>query len=444
MIKEISKALLDFISKSPTSFHVVYNAKEMLLKEGFVELNRSTKWELVPDGKYFTTVNNSSLIAFKLGNDLSDYSFNIVAAHDDSPTFKIKPVPVLRGTKEYTKLSVQVYGGLIQSPWLDRPLSIAGRAIVKEEKDGKTHFITKLVNIDRDLCIIPNLAIHMNRELNQGYKYNPEIDLCPLFAQGDFTTEQFYQLIADNIGCDPKNLVSSELYLYPRYQGTFLGVNEEFVGSPRLDDQQCVFTGLRALITGYSSKAVDMMYIADNEEVGSSTKQGAGSSFLKDVMERINLALGKSEEDFKVALTKSMIVSADNAHSIHPNHPEKTDQANYVTMNKGVVIKHAARQSYTTDAISAAIFIECCNRAKVPYQNFAARADNPGGGTLGAISSRNVSIYSVDIGLAQLAMHSCYEVAGSQDNYFAIASMKEFYSQHLEIREDGDIESIHE
>ncbi len=287
------------------------------------------------------------------------------------------------------------------------------------------------------------MAPHLNRKANEGIKMNLQVDMLPLLGNGDIEEKDFQAMIAENAGVDSEAIVSSELYLYPRTQGNILGMNEEYVGSPRLDDLQCAFSTLKGFLEGYSSKAVNVCYIADNEEVGSSTKQGAGSTFLYDTLQRINAGLSKNDEAFKCALAASMVVSADNAHAIHPSHPETADPINHVEMNGGVVIKHSARQSYTTDAMSSAIFMECCKRAGVPYQHYSNRSDIPGGGTLGSISARKVSVYSVDIGLAQLAMHSCYEVAGIKDTYYTIQAMKAFFSQHLVVNDDRDLENIY-
>lgn len=442
MFKQTSKELLEFISKSPTSFHAVATIKEMLENDGYIELTRANKWAVQPSGRYFTTMNNSALIAFVIGQDiLHDYSFNISASHCDAPCYKVKPITCIKGGKEYTKLNVEMYGGAINAPWLDRPLSVAGRVIVKEGN----HFTTKLVNIDKDLLFISNMAPHINRDAAvNGTKYTVQVDMLPVLGSGELEAGAFEKLIADNAGVKVEDIVSHELYVYPRTTGNILGLEDEFIGSPRLDDLQCVFTTLKGFMEGYASKSVNVLYIADNEEVGSSTKQGAGSTFLYDTLQRINTSLNKNDEAFKCALAASMMVSADNAHAIHPAHPEKADPVNNVKMNGGVVIKHSARQSYTTDAMSSAIFMECCNRAGVPFQHYTNHSNIPGGGTLGSISARKVSVYSIDIGLAQLAMHSCYEVAGIKDTHYTIEAMKAFYSQHISVNEDGDLESTPE
>lgn len=437
MYQEISKNLIQFINESPTSFHANASVKKILKDAGFVELLESQPWDIQPGHKYYVSKNSTAVIAFVVGNDLEQYSFNISASHCDAPTFKVKPISCMETDHHYQKLNVEMYGGALCSPWFDRPLSVAGRAIVK----SGNRFETKLVNIDSDLLIIPNLAIHLDREANNGKKYNVQVDMLPLLGSNHLDKDAFNQLIATSLEVNKEDIYSSELYLYPRCSGTLLGLDKEYIGSPRLDDLQCAYTTLQGFLQGKADQSVNVYYLADNEEVGSSTKQGAASTFLIDTLKRINDSLGKSQEQFHQALAASMIVSADNAHAVHPNHGELSDPQNRVYMNEGIVIKYSARQSYTTDAMSAAIFIECCKKANVPYQHYTNRSDLPGGGTLGSISSRQVSISSIDIGLAQLAMHSCYEVAGVKDTAYAIEAMKQFYSLHLVEAGAGIIEA---
>ncbi|MBS5115316.1 MAG: M18 family aminopeptidase [Erysipelotrichaceae bacterium] len=427
MYQKTTKELIEFINACPTPYHANATVKAMLDKEGFIELTEGTHWDLVCGKKYYVSKNTTALIAFEIGSSLDNYSFNISASHCDTPTFKIKPLPTIKTENIYTKLNVEMYGGALCAPWFDRPLSIAGRVIVKKGNQFKT----RLINVDQDLLIIPNLAIHLNREANKGESYNNQIHMLPLFGSGKLDEQAFNQLIAKELQEDIENIYASELFLYPRCSGTMIGVDQEYVGSPRLDDLQCVFSTLKGFIQGNNPQSINVFYMADNEEVGSHTKQGAASTFLKDTLKRINNGLHKTDEDYYRALAASMIVSADNAHAVHPNQPSLSDPVNRVLMNSGVVIKHSARQSYTTDAMSAALFIECCKKAGVPYQSYTNRSDLPGGGTLGSISEGQVSIHSVDIGLAQLAMHSCFELAGSKDTHYAILAMKEFYSHHL-------------
>lgn len=435
MDKDISKKLLSFIEKSPTSFHANKTVKNVLLDNGFLELLESDLWDIKEGGKYFVSKNSTAIIAFEIGTRLDKYSFNMSAAHCDAPAFKVKPIAGIESDGHYQKLNVEMYGGATCATWLDRPLSVAGRVIVKINDN----FETRLVNIDKDLLIIPNVAIHLDREVNNGKKFNNQIDMLPLFGTNKLDKDAFDNLIASELAVEVEDIYSSELYLYPRTAGNIIGLDSEFIGSPRLDDLQCVYATLEGFLKGKSDRSINVFYMADNEEVGSSTKQGAASTFLIDVISRINTSLGKTQEDLYRALASSLMVSADNAHAVHPNHPELSDPKNRVYLNEGVVIKYSARQAYTTDAMSAALFIDCCKKANVPFQHYTNRSDLMGGGTLGSISARQVSINSVDIGLPQLAMHSSYELAGIKDTAYAIEALAMFYSQHYSEEAPGVI-----
>lgn len=427
MYKEISKEMLSFLQKSPSAFHAVDNIKNELKKENYEELLEGQNWNIKPGGKYFVTRNNSSIIALNLGKNLDHYGFNVVASHTDYPTFKIKENAEIEVKGKYTQLNTEGYGGMLCATWFDRPLSIAGRVIVKE----RDQFVTKLINIDRDLVLIPNMAIHMNRAVNEGYAYNKQIDMLPLFGGQDCKPGDFNKLIAKEMNVSVDDIYGSDLYLYNRTAPSIWGANEEFISSQHLDDLQCGFTSLKGFLKGYNDESVNVLACFDNEEVGSGTKQGAGSTFLYDVLRRVNNALGKTEEDYYCALASSFMLSADNAHAVHPNHPGKTDVANCVYMNEGIVVKSHAGQKYTSDAISIAIFKDICKRAGVPVQFFANRSDEAGGSTLGNIAMAQVSMNSVDIGLPQLGMHSTYETAGVKDTYYMIKAVEEFYNSHI-------------
>ena len=321
---------------------------------------------------------------------------------------------------------------MICSTWFDRPLSIAGRILVKENNAVKTH----LVNIDKDLVIIPNLAIHMNREVNDGYKYNAQIDMLPLY--GDNSSKgSLMKTIAKEVNVEEESILGTDLFLYNRMNGTKIGANEEYISSPRLDDLECAFTSLSAFLSENTSNSASVYCVFDNEEVGSGTKQGADSTFLYDVLRRINISLGKTEEDYYRLISSSFMVSADNAHALHPNYTDKSDPTNKVYMNDGIVIKYNANQKYTTDAVSASIFKSICDSVDVPYQTFTNRSDILGGSTLGNISNAHVSLNTIDIGLAQLAMHSTYETAGAKDVTYMIDAIKAFYNTSIEQVEDG-------
>lgn len=428
MYKEVSRELLSFIQKSPTAFHAVEQMRNILKENGYEELLEGQKWSIQPGQRYFVTRNNSSIIALNLGNQLDDYSFNVAASHSDSPTFKLKENAELEIRGKYTQLNTEGYGGMLCATWFDRPLSIAGRVLVK---DGDT-YQTRLLKIDRDLLLIPNVAIHMNRSVNDGFAYNKQVDLLPLFGGTETKSGDLKKIIATELNVKETDICGEDLYLYNRSAPTIWGAHEEFISSPQLDDLQCAFTSLQGFLKGSNAQSINVFACFDNEEVGSGTKQGAGSTFLYDVLYRINKALGKDEEDYYRALASSFMLSADNAHAVHPNHPEKTDVNNCVYMNEGIVVKSHAGQKYTSDGVSIAIFKGLCENVGVPVQFFANRSDVVGGSTLGNIAMAQVSMNSVDIGLPQLAMHSSYETAGIKDTYYMIQVMEEFFNSHIE------------
>ncbi|MEL7604857.1 MAG: M18 family aminopeptidase [Sedimentibacter saalensis] len=433
MYIKASKDLIEFINKSPSVFHAVDALKTELKSEGFEELAEGKKWNIQKESKYFVTRNHSSIIAFKVGEYLDDYSFNIVASHCDSPSFKIKDNYKIEASKKYVQLNTEKYGGMIYSTWLDRPLSVAGRVIAKNGEN----FETVLVNIDKNLVLIPNVAIHMNKEINSGMKYNEQVDLLPLYGICAEGKDSFMDLVSSYAGVQKDNIISTDLFLYNRTEPTVWGENDEFMSSPKLDNLQCAYATLQGFLRGSNTKSVNVYCCFDNEEVGSGTKQGAASTFLEDVLKRINDNLGKSSEEYLCALASSFLISADNAHAVHPNHPELSDPTNRVYMNEGIVIKHNANQKYTTDAVSSALFKEFCKRADVPYQNYTNRSDVAGGSTLGNIASSKVSINMVDIGLAQLSMHSSYETAGIKDTLYLIKASEEFFNSHITEKSSG-------
>ena len=436
MYREISNKLLNFIEKSHSCFHTIEAIKEELNNNGFEELLESKAWKLEKGKKYYVTRNSSSIIAFNIGEDLNNYSFNMIASHSDSPVFKVKENYEIEVGKNYIQLNTEKYGGMLHSTWMDRPLSVAGRIVVKEGNK----LVTKLVDVNRDLLLIPNVAIHMNKDANSGMKYNEQIDMLPLFGTSENGKGAFLDVIADAANVSKNDIVSNDLFLYNRMKPSIWGSKEEFISSPKLDDLQCAFTSLKAFVSSYSKKSINVYCCFDNEEVGSQTKQGAQSTFLVDVLNRINEGLGKNKEDYYRAMASSFMISADNAHAVHPNHPEKSDPTNRVYMNEGVVIKYNANQRYTTDGVSAALFKTMCENANIPYQSYTNRSDTPGGGTLGNVATTHVSIKMVDVGLAQLAMHSSYETAGVKDTYYMLKVMEEFYNSHLEETNFGEIQ----
>lgn len=409
MYQKTAKKLLKFIQKSPTAFQAVEEMSQRLQKEGFKELKEEKHWDLKAGGNYFVTRNHSAVIAFSIPKKPA-WKFHIMASHSDSPALKIKENPEMEVEKAYIKLNVERYGGMLLAPWFDRPLSVAGRLIVR--KNGEIQ--EKLVAVDKDLLVIPNLAIHMNREVNDGYKYNVQKDMLPLYSDYD-GKGSFMKLMAAEADVAEEDILGHDLFLYDRTPGTVWGANEEFISAPRLDDIQCAFASLEGFLRGERKESIAVHCVLDNEEVGSTTKQGAASTFLKDTLMRINMGLGRTQEEYLMTLADSFMVSADNAHALHPNHTDKTDPVNRPVLNGGIVIKYNANQKYCTDGVSAAIFKDICDRAEVPYQTFVNRSDMAGGSTLGNISNTQVPMKTVDIGLAQLAMHSVCETTGAKD-----------------------------
>lgn len=416
--------LIDFIGKSTDCYHAVKTVSETLLKNGFERLEERDKWTLKGGGKYFVTRNLSSLIAFKLPKD-GYKSFMICASHTDSPSFKLKSS--FESESEGTvKLSVEGYGGMIMSSWLDRPLSLSGR--VTTVSGGRVR--TRLVNIDRDLLIIPNLAVHMCRDINKGYEFNVKRDMCPIAGE---KTGAVMDIIAEAAEVKKEEIKGFDLSLYNRMKGTVLGTNGEYFAAPRIDDLQCVYTTLEGFLNSPSAvRTVSVFSAFDNEEVGSGTKQGARSTFLRDTLERINEVSGGGREEYIRAVSGSFMLSCDNAHAVHPNYADKSDGTNRVYMNCGVVIKHNASQRYTTDAVSCAAVKYLCEKAGVPCQSYANRSDIPGGSTLGNLSCEQVAVNTADVGLAQLAMHSVYETAGTRDTSYMIEFVKEFYGSGID------------
>ena len=417
--------LLSFIARSPSCFHAAENLKRDLLAAGYTELSETERWSLRRGGKYFVMRNGSSILAFRIPEGQA-HGFLMAAAHSDSPTFKVKE-NAEKTSAGCVQLDTEKYGGGILSTWFDRPLSVAGRLLVRE--DGK--LVTKLVNVDKDLLIIPSVAIHMNRAVNDGWKILPNIDTLPLYAQEG--AAGFMDTVAAAAGVEKDAILGSDLFLYVRQAGTVLGAAGEFVTAPKLDDLECAWSLMRGFLNSEGSGSIPVCCVFDNEEVGSETRQGAASNLLRDTLRRIALALGEDEEGYLRLLAGSFLVSADNAHAQHPNHPEYADSLNCPHMNGGIVLKFNANQRYATDAVSGALLREVCAAAQVPVQVFANRSDLAGGSTLGSIASTKVPVPTADIGLAQLAMHSCYETAGVQDLDSLIAMAKTLFSGTLTV-----------
>ena len=424
--------LLKYLENAHSAFHAVSEIKDMLEGAGFTELKECEPWRIVSGGKYYVTRNLSSIIGFQLPEDEAK-CFMITASHSDSPVFKIKENAELEVKNSYIQLDTERYGGAILTSWLDRPLSFAGRVLVKTDLGVRT----QLIDLDEDSLIIPNVAPHMKRDINDGMKYNLQTDMVPLYADFD-AKGGFKARVAALAGVREEDILGHDLYLYSRVKPTRWGPKGEFISAGRLDDLECAFTTAKAFTLSKPAGAISVMAVFDNEEVGSTTKQGADSSFLSDVIGRICEVSGICAEAFQRMRNSSFMLSCDNAHAMHPNHPEFSDAANTVYMNKGIVIKESANQKYTSDGVSKALLRTILGRAGVPAQFFSNRSDMPGGGTLGNISNRHLSLNTVDIGLAQLSMHSTYETAGSQDVQYMIDGVKAFFESSVEALSDGE------
>lgn len=417
--EETNRDLLHFISKSPSVFHVVRHIKAALLYAGFTEIREEDSWQIKRGGKYVVTRNGSALIAFSVPEDGGN-AFKITAAHCDSPTFKIKENPEMRDGK-YTRLNVEGYGGMIMSTWLDRPLSAAGRLFIKD--NGQ--IISKLVFLDHPTLLIPSVAIHMDRTVNSGHAWNIQNDLLPLYSTDG--AADFMETLAQAAKVKAADILGHDIFLYSCAPGILWGPQHEFISSPRLDDLQCAFATFRGFTNGKKQKDISVYALFDNEEVGSGTAQGAGSTFLTNTISRLALSLGRSYDEIQAMLAKSFMISADNGHAVHPNHGEYADPVNAPVLNGGIIIKFNASQKYSTDGYSAAVFRDLCLKADVPVQTYTNRSDIPGGSTLGNISNTKVAVPTVDIGLPQLAMHSSYETAGAKDTEYLVKAVSYFF-----------------
>lgn len=418
-----TEKLLAFLNASASVYHAAANIETELKNAGYERLMETEKWTLVPGGKYYLTRGGSAVLAFRVPQG-TPKGFMMSASHSDRPTFKVKENGELGGT--YTRLATEKYGGMIISTWLDRPLSIAGRVLVETENGIES----KLVNIDRDLLLIPNVAIHMNRQINDGYKWNPAVDTNCLLG-GKAAAGKLQALLEEQAG---GKILGHDLYLYVRQKAAVWGIEDEYICAPALDDLECAWSCTQGFLNAEESTAIPVLCVFDSEEVGSNSVQGAASMLLQSTLERICAALGLETAQL---LASSFMVSADNAHAVHPNHPELADAANAPVLGGGVVLKFNASQRYTTDGISAAVLRSVCKKAEISVQIFYNRADMPGGSTLGHISLCHVSVPTADIGLAQLAMHSSCETAAVSDAIALEKAMAVYYSSALETTETG-------
>ena len=422
MDKQIAN-LCEFLDASCSVYHAHAQLVKMLNDAGYTRLCEAGSWNLAAGGKYYVSRGGTALIAFRIP-ETAPKGFLMSASHADRPTFKVKENGEL--CSAYTRLAVERYGGMLMAPWLDRPLSIAGRVMVETE-DGVE---SKLINIDRDLTMIPNVAIHMNRSANDGYKWNPAVDTIPLLGGKD-AKGKLSKLLEEAAG---GKILGHDLYLYVRQKASIWGIDNEFISSAALDDLECAWGCAQGFLNAETSESIPVLCVFDSEEVGSNSNQGAASMLLPDVLSRI---CGALDLDLNRMLAQSFLISADNAHALHPNHPEYADANNAPVMGSGIVLKFSANQRYCTDGVSAAIFRKVCGKADVPVQTFFNRADTLGGSTLGNISLTHVSVPTADIGLPQLAMHSCYETAAVADAGYLVSAMTAYYGSTLEMTESG-------
>jgi len=428
MKNELTHKLLKFIDASPTMFHATASCKQRLEEAQFSFLNPSTAWQLQVGGKYYTTMNDSAIIAFCIhSNDVETEGFKIIGTHGDVPGFRIKPHSQMQ-TENYIKLNTEGYGGPILSTWFDRPLSVAGRVALKS--DNLLRPKTVLVDVNKPVLIIPNLAIHMNRDINNGVKINKQKDTLPIlsYTNEPVSTNLMLDLLAKTLNVSAEDILDADLYLYPYEKGMRVGLNEEFISASRLDDLSMTYSGLEAILHASSSKGISMFICYDNEEIGSHTKQGADSPYLIRTMERILLALGKEREALFMALENSFMLSGDVAHLSHPNYMEKSDPTNPVLPGKGPAIKVNANFSYTTDSDTYAVFAGICKAHDIPFQVFVNRSDERGGSTIGPVAASHLGIRSVDIGTPMLAMHSARELMAVDDFVYTVQAMKAFFS----------------
>ncbi len=426
----LNEELLHFLNTCPTAYHVAAFIRDKLTEQGFIRLSEHEPWDLRPGNSYVVTRSDSALIAFRLP-ETELTGFMIGASHADSPALKIKPNPEME-KDGLVRLNVEGYGGLLRVPWFDRPLSIAGRVCVRE----KDSICTRLLHIDRDVCIIPSLAIHMDRSVNtEGHVYSVQKEMQPVFRTVDDPTT-FRTLLARELGIKESDILAHDLFLSPHTPAVLLGADKSFLSSPHLDDLQCTFANMKGFLDAKTPKSAPVLAVFDNEEVGSSSLQGANGTFLEDTLDRIRECLRLSDNDFLACCANSFMLSVDNCHAAHPNHSDKADPTNRPKLNGGIVIKQAAPMTYLTDARSSALVQQLCEQKQIPFQFFTNNSDIRGGSTLAHFFCEHLSVLSADIGLAQLAMHSPYETAGAKDTVYMKDLLAAFYG--AAIKRTGD------
>ena len=421
--KTINEELFNFIKSSPTAFHATKEISSKLCEAGFSQLEEKKAWNIKQGGSYYVVRNSSSVIAFSIGKKMKTPAFRVIASHSDSPMFKVKENAEIIVHDRYVQLDTEGYGGMINYSWLDRPLSLAGRIVIR----AKGHLEERLVAFDEPTVLIPSLAIHMNRKVNEGVELNKQKDMIALYGLNGEKTPKLRDKIAKECGVLAKDILGMDIFVYNHMEGTVWGADREYISAPRLDDLMCAYASLRGFIDNKDGNYISVYCCFDNEEVGSKTRQGADSSMLSDTLQRIGEALGWTKEEYHIAIANSLMLSEDNGHAVHPSHPEKSDQLNRVYMNEGIVVKSHAGQKYASDAVGVAICRDICDRNDIPVQFFSNRSDEVGGSTLGNLAISNVPIRTVDIGLAQLAMHSSYETAGANDTEYMKRFSEAFY-----------------
>jgi aspartyl aminopeptidase len=416
------KQLLTFLDQSPTPFHAIHTAKKRLLEEGFTPLELQESWSLQANQHYFTTVNNSTIVAWKMTQNPLD-GFHIIASHSDSPTLKIKHIPHDKNSP-YQKIVFETYGGLIMHTFLDRPLGIAGRVLLRS--DDPFQPTTKLYRSNQPLLTIPSVAIHLQPEVNKGIELNKQSDMSAIYAlEGEVS---LLDHIANELDLNVKDILDFDLYVFDTTEATFIGTENSLISAPKIDNLAMVHASLEAFLEQNEHQKTTLFVTFDNEETGSLSKQGAASNLLRDILQRIVLSHSNKEDALSQTLANSLLISADMAHAVHPNKPELHDPAMQPKINQGIVIKYNANQSYTTDGHSAAIIKALCDHHNIPYQTYANRSDLRGGGTLGSLLMAGISMPSVDVGNPMLAMHSIRETAGSDDHAYMIKLFKAFFA----------------
>ena len=430
-VKSFAREVVEFIDDSPSTYHVVKNCSDILEENGFKKLNPKEKWKLEKGNKYYLERSDSAIIAFTLGEKIDfKKGIKIFGSHTDSPTFRIKPHPEMI-TENMVRLNTEVYGGPILSTWFDRPLSIAGRVIVKSNDTFEPKTIR--IKLDKPLMTIPNLAIHQNREVNNGVKIDKQNDTLPIIGllKNTFEKENYlFNIISDKTGIKKENILDFDLFIYTTEKGTLLGIEEEFISSPKLDNLVSVYAGMIGLIEAEDTHNQINVFVGfDNEEIGSATKQGADSNYLSNILERIMYSLGYEREEFLQILENSFMLSADGAHAIHPAHIEKTDPTNRGKINEGISIKISANQKYTSDAFSISVLKQIINGTNIKVQEFVNQSNERGGSTIGPISSTHLDINAIDLGVPMLAMHSVRELCGVYDVFYLKELAKEFFNK---------------